>query len=103
MSAVATARLGRVVDLALLQARRLRGEFALQESDLPAEFDRIVILLAGAEGSRVNPGPGLRVEDVIDRRHGAVMEVWCRCPHAIQRRRLVAGCLLAAELLPEPA
>src|SRR5262245_1061814 len=75
VSAIAAARLRRVVDLAPFEGGRLRVGTVLRYVDLPAALDGIVVLLARPVRASVDPGPRLRVQDVVHRRHRAVVEV----------------------------
>src|SRR5579885_1313882 len=90
VAAVAAARLRRVVHLAPLDGRQVRVRRPAQHAHLPAELLAVVVGLLGAVRAREHLGPGLRVQDVVDRRHRAVVEVRRRRPDAVQRRRLVA-------------
>src|SRR4051812_11917155 len=72
VSGVRLARASRVVYPALLGAGQFWVGPALQDFHFPAEPDRVILLLAGAVGAGEYLWPGLRVEDVIDRRRRAV-------------------------------
>ena len=89
VAAVAAAGLRRVVSLASLARRQLRidrADFAI----FPAELHRIVIVRRRVIGPSKSFRPGLRVQDVIDGRRRAVVEVGRRRPQAVQRWGLIA-------------
>src|SRR5260370_12844590 len=109
MARVGTALLRRVVNLAALEGGKLGIGRLIQHGDLPAQLDRVIFLFPGSVGAGENLWPGPGVEDMVDRRGGAVVKVRSRGPDTVQGRRLIAvvfqdvdGLTVGANLLAEP-
>src|SRR5258708_5010519 len=74
-----------------------------QQLYFPANFIQVVSILVRAEGARENSRTRLGIEDVIDRRHRAIVKIRRRRPDTVQRRSLIAGTCNGLVFLPEPA
>src|SRR5215470_5481205 len=89
MSAIALARPGRVVDLAALDRRHAGVGGTVRHRDAPSDPDPVVILLPGPERASEDLRPLLRVQHMINRWDGPVVEVRRRRPDAVEGRGLI--------------
>src|SRR5262249_23888615 len=88
---VASSGKARVVDSPPLVGRQLRVGGAVQDGEFPPEPLGVVVLLFRAKAPREDLGAGPGIQYLVDRGHGAVVEVRGRGPDTVQRRGLVAG------------
>src|SRR5262249_52636741 len=91
MAAVAAAGLRGVVDLAALACRHFGIGWLLEAGELPPEVFGGVVLGLGAVRAGEDLGTRLGIQHVVDRGHGAVVEIGRGGPDAVERRRLVTN------------